>query len=101
MPMKPLMQRRVFGLALGAAFIVMTALWLLLFSVLQPTPAVQRPVVLEWSASLNGTADRTITWDKDYRDLTFSENWPLDMQICVPEGCLTIGTIREHARNAR
>lgn len=71
------------------------------FRVGQGTPIAKPPVVseLQWGVSAV-SADRTITWDKDYNYLTFSENWPLENQICVPEGCLSIGDIRKQLSGA-
>ena len=46
-------------------------------------------------------ADHTITLSPNLNGLIFSENWPLDYEICVPEGCITIGALRDHLKSER
>lgn len=64
--------------------------------------SAQAPPVLKFTS--DATSDRLIMFSSDeygvpdYRDLTFSENWPLENRICVPEGCLSIGDIRQQLR---
>ena len=40
------------------------------------------------------TADVVATFSDDYRDMTFSANWPLTGRLCVPEGCLSMEELR-------